>query len=646
MNFKYYRTALLIVTITSLILFLPTKSFSSNYTKTYTFHTKIGNIERSHKLYISVPQSLYDYYQRQSHNTFNIQDFSKFVTPNIFNSIAEDIQNVTGNFPHSDEIFANAVLEIVQQIPYNKSNVKFPAETVVNNSGDCDLLSLLAASIMKAGGLDVVLFYYEVSPVSHMNVGVHLLTDPVYHTTGIKPTHYEYSNKKYFSAETAGKNWKVGDQPQSYINTEPKIINLKNLNETSLANIASNLDSPLIPSTISLSLLPESLQVNEGQTNITISGSISPRFPNQQVTVKIDHESYPPNIFRTTTDQQGNYSLTWNFNNTGTYFIQTSWNGVQNYEGSDSEILTLHIGLNQLLDKYEFNGTLRVGPEVIQTPELNSYGYTILNYQQIKKIFEKNFTGTDILLSTAFIILGNGEPLLTKQKITIPSYEVSILRRRGIVKQTIPEQTIVIPNYRQKMNNYIEFTLRQNGEEDYGISVRLMDNSDVTQMIDKSGSTFINASKYVEENIWYNIEANISKNQTIVKLFDENNTRLTETASMDHVNSTREFKILMKYDPDSIVVFKDLQAKILDQPTQLVERNKSLAEFPQTQPVVPSEPEDPRTNEPSEPEEPIQEFAFPTTTDIIGLASIITLVALILWTVRKRKHTPKDARVP
>jgi hypothetical protein len=638
MNFKHIRAGFLVITVLSLIFFLPTKSFSSNYSQTYTFHTKIGNFEMSHKLYVSVPLSLYSYYQKQNHNTFNIDDFSKFVTPDIFKSIAEDIQNVTGNIPHSDEAFANAVLEIVQQIPYNKTNVKFPAETIVNNSGDCDLLSLLAASIMKAGGLDVVLFFYEGSPVSHMNVGVHLLTDPVYHTMGIKPTDYEYGNKKYFSAETAGKGWKVGDQPQTYINTEPKIITLKNLSEASSTEISSSLDSPLIASSISLSLSPESLHVKEGEINITISGSISPRLSKQQVTVNIDHESYPPHIYRTVTDQQGNYSLTWNFNNTGTYFIQTSWNGIQNYAGSDSDILTVHIGLNQLLYQYETNETLRVGPEVIQTPVLNSYGYTILNYQKIKKIFEKNFTGTDFLLNSEFVIVGNGEPLLTEQKITIPSYEVQILRRRGIITKTIPEQTIIIPNYRQKLDNHIEFTLSQYGVRDYSVSIRLMDNSDMSQVIDKSDSTFINASKYVEENIWFNIEAKINENRAIVKLLDENNIRIAETIPNDHTNGTREIKILIKYDPDSIIVFKDLHAEILDQPTQLVEEEPPV-DIPQTRHFTPPEPEEPPTPEASKPEDLIQEFALPTIITAIGFVSVVILVAIIFWAVRKRKYT-------
>jgi len=46
----------------------------------------------------------------------------------------------------------------------------------VENEGDCDLFSFVAASTMMAGGLDVVLLLYETQ--SHMNVGVNLSHEP------------------------------------------------------------------------------------------------------------------------------------------------------------------------------------------------------------------------------------------------------------------------------------------------------------------------------------------------------------------------------------------------------------------------------------------------------------------------------------
>ena len=230
-------------------------------------------------------------YKNKNHNLFNISEYSNFLTPNIFKSVAENIQKVTDNDSNSDEAFANAVLEIVQQIQYNSSGVKFPIETLLEYSGDCDPLSLLAASILKAGGLDVVLFYYETSPISHMNVGVHLAEEPIY-LYGKSVFYFEYKDKKYFTVETIADYWKVGDQPEGLVGFEPIIISLENFDNTSFLQISANLDSPLLPSLISLNLVPDFLQVKEGETFINVSGSISPEYANQLVFVNIVYDSF------------------------------------------------------------------------------------------------------------------------------------------------------------------------------------------------------------------------------------------------------------------------------------------------------------------------------------------------------------------
>ena len=150
--------------------------------------------------------------------------------------------------------------------------------------------------------------------------------------------------------------------------------------------------------------------------------------------------------------------------------------------------------------------------------------------------------------------------------------------------------------------------------------------------------------------VWFNIAANISENQIIIKLFNENNTYLTETAPVDNTNSTREFKILMKYEPDSIIVFKNLQAGIPCQPTLLVEGNKPLFNdlevltpyVPYMQLVEtpkPEESEEPtELEEPKEPEEPTS-FALPIT-EIALLSAVVGAVVFGIgayWVLKKRE---------
>ena len=265
-------------------------AFASIYDHTYTFGVQYGNrfSQFSHRLYTSVPPSLYDYYHSKSHIIYGDGDYSKFVTPSVFKSIAESIQNVTRDMPYSDEQFANAVLMLVHQVPYVKSNVKYPAETIVDNSGDCDVLSLLAASIMKAGGLDVVLLYYKELSPSHMNVGVYLPYTPVYHTWWMTPAGYEYNNKTYWIAEcTSREEWKVGDRPDLVADAKPQIISLENCEKSSPAHVSSSLDSPLIPSSISITLSSENSSVEENARTFTISGSISPVYSGKSVVMYV-----------------------------------------------------------------------------------------------------------------------------------------------------------------------------------------------------------------------------------------------------------------------------------------------------------------------------------------------------------------------
>ena len=63
---------------------------------------------------------------------------------------------------------------------------------------------------------------------------------------------------------------------------------------------------------------------------IKFSGSISPRIPNQEILLKIEHESKSDTIFEVvTTNDFGNYNLTQNFDELGKYTVQSTWHGEQ-----------------------------------------------------------------------------------------------------------------------------------------------------------------------------------------------------------------------------------------------------------------------------------------------------------------------------
>ena len=112
---------------------------------------------------------------------------------------------------------------------------------------------------------------------------------------------------------------------------------------------------------------------------------------------------------KVTTNKFGNYDISLNFDTLGKYSIQSTWNGYQNFSGSDSRKLVVNIGLNYILDQYETNETVNVGSEYIQIPTLGPVGSRILGNQPIKTILKEDFIKKDIIFYTEFVILGNNE---------------------------------------------------------------------------------------------------------------------------------------------------------------------------------------------------------------------------------------------
>ncbi|MEM3672706.1 MAG: hypothetical protein QW468_00555 [Candidatus Bathyarchaeia archaeon] len=222
---------------------------SQNYSISYQLLNEPGG-SVIYRLNVAVQQSLYDYYRGQSHTLHSESDFAKFVTPDALKPIADRLRE-----KYSDnEDFANSVLMIVHQIPYVETlPVKYPVETIVENQGDCDLFSYIAASIMKAGGLDTVLLYYE--NASHMNVGVSLSHAP---QDSREPAYYvTYNHVRYYVAECTGgdlqNGWRVGEIPDGLKNVPVQVITLENCEQQAPGQVSATYEN-IETSTISLSV--------------------------------------------------------------------------------------------------------------------------------------------------------------------------------------------------------------------------------------------------------------------------------------------------------------------------------------------------------------------------------------------------------
>lgn len=290
----------------------------------------------SYQLTISVTQNLYEYYLARDHRLYDINDLSKFVTANPLEPVANDIWSIYSN----EEDFVNGVLMITHQIPYKETlPQKYPIETISENQGDCDLFSFLAASIIKAGGIDVVLLLYEEE--EHMAVGVNLPQEP--QDARFNAYYYTYEQKRYYVAECTGNfegGWRVGECPDLIQGAQAQIITLDNI-EPLAPGVVSSSYNILQYSSLVLSVSP-TFTISEN--DVEIRGFLSPSLEGRNVTLYIS--SFGSTLTRlatVTTDSNGRYSYTWASPPGGIYSIRSNWSGDADYAGAESGISRLVI---------------------------------------------------------------------------------------------------------------------------------------------------------------------------------------------------------------------------------------------------------------------------------------------------------------
>lgn len=328
----------LFLSVLLVVLFSPYPSFALTYDSVYGLLSHVDD-STYYQLSISVTSSLYDYYQSKDHTTSSLSDLAKFVTPTTLSPIADDLWSVYGD----EEDFANGVLMIVHQIPYNESGPqKYPVETLVENEGDCDLFSFIAASIMKAGGLDVVLLYYE--ELTHMNVGIYFLEPP--DDARFDVAYFRHGGKTYYVAECTGdwndweNGWRVGECPEEFKGASAQVITLENCEKWSPEQVSSSLAET---SSSTLTLKVSSRLTIEG-ISVTVSGSISPVSSSENVTIYVSSDGLSWNFLeKATTDSQGHFSCTWMPRTGGMNYVRASWPGDEDYKGTESAVYTVFV---------------------------------------------------------------------------------------------------------------------------------------------------------------------------------------------------------------------------------------------------------------------------------------------------------------
>ena len=76
------------------------------------------------------------------------------------------------------------------------------------------------------------------------------------------------------------------------------------------------------------------------------------------------------------------------------------------------------------------------------------------------------------------------------------------------------------------------------------------------------------------ENTWYKVEARVSEDEITAKLYDENGTLLKNIAARNDAMNISESGIMMAYDANAVIAFKNLKTETLDQPAPSVDGNQ------------------------------------------------------------------------
>jgi hypothetical protein len=328
--------ALVALTVFLALFCLFPEGSSANYTVTYQLLDRVDGFTH-YRLNVVVSESLHQYYVEKDHGLITENDFAKFVTPYALKPVSDSLRQLYDD----DEAFVNGVLMIVHQITYEVTGPpKYPAETIVDGKGDCDLFSYIAASIIKAGGLDVVLFYYESE--SHMNVGVNLSQDPVEARSSVE--YVVHGGKKFYVAECTGedwqKGWRVGECPDNLKQVSLQVITLEDCEHSAPGQVTASFKT-LQPSLLSLTVSTSYLLQGGA---VTLSGQLSPVMPNASVTIYIKVNGLPwSELVTIETDFNGHFSYVWNAATAGICSVRASWSGDETYAAADSPVHTITV---------------------------------------------------------------------------------------------------------------------------------------------------------------------------------------------------------------------------------------------------------------------------------------------------------------
>ncbi len=205
--------------------------------KTYSWYS-LGHAQT---ITLHIPQSLYDYYQNQSHatsaamlSTYALSDEDQF----YLHELVGQLKDTSGNQNLAARNDYHNVVAFVQSVPYAlhtdpstgqattdaNDYWKYPVETLVQGNGDCVDDAILAASLLKEMNYDVaIVLLPQVSgePAGHAVVGIACDNCNGYY--------YPINGKKYYYLDLTAPGLALGKmsypgQQDMYANVPAQVV--------------------------------------------------------------------------------------------------------------------------------------------------------------------------------------------------------------------------------------------------------------------------------------------------------------------------------------------------------------------------------------------------------------------------------------
>jgi len=126
---------------------------------------------------------------------------------------------------------------------------------------------------------------------------------------------------------------------------------------------------------------------------------------------------------------------------------------------------------------------------------------------------------------------------------------------------------MVFPEF-EVLHSQFGFILKQTEENNYTASVKVLTDSDVSQMpqsLGQSEAMFMNASTFAPNNEWHKAVARVSEGEVAVEVYNNTGTLLKNMTKSTANTGFGELGITMTYAAGQVVAFKNLKVEAVSQ---------------------------------------------------------------------------------